>query len=97
MSATVQDSIKKELVQHERDILHQVQEAMEFGDDQDGLTEDEYNRFIAALPKTFRQRFENMGQTFKEIAGDDGVLDMDEFTELADKFALLEAEQGGSQ
>merc|ERR1719362_2564731 len=32
MSATVQDSIQKELVQHQRDILMRVQETMEFGE-----------------------------------------------------------------
>merc|ERR1712129_411868 len=36
MSATVQDSIQKELVQHQRDILMRVQETMEFGDDKEG-------------------------------------------------------------
>merc|ERR1712157_64934 len=75
MSATVQDSIQKELVQHQRDILMRVQETMEFGDDTEGLSEDEYIRFINYLPATFRQRFENMGQDFSDIAGDDGILD----------------------
>eukprot|EP01084_Bolivina_argentea_P057785 105549_1 len=96
MSKTVQDSITKELVQHERDIVFRVQESMEIGDDQDGLSEDEFNRFIAALPLSFRQRFENMAESWSDIAGDDGVLDMEEFTALADKFALEEAAAGGS-
>merc|ERR1712154_628755 len=87
MSATVQDSIRKELVQHERDILNRVQDAMEFGDDQEGLNEDEYNRMVNALPKSFRSRFDSMGKSFSEMAGDDGVLDMDEFTKVADAFA----------
>merc|ERR1712228_334450 len=43
MSKTVQDSIQKELIQHQRDILMRVQETMEFGDDTEGLNEDEYN------------------------------------------------------
>merc|ERR1712228_278104 len=92
MSKTVQDSIQKELIQHQRDILMRVQETMEFGDDTDGLNEDEYNRFIAALPRNFQRRFENMQDTFDEIAGDDGILDLSEFTKLCDKFAVAEAQ-----
>merc|ERR1712154_566222 len=92
MSKTVQDSIQKELVQHERDILMRVQETMEFGDDTEGLTEDEYNRFIDYLPVTFQQRFEKMGQSFSDIAGKDGILDMDEFTKICDEFAVLNAQ-----
>merc|ERR1719145_209039 len=55
MSKTVQDSIQKELVQHQRDILMRVQESMEFGDDKEGMSEDEYNRFVAALPRNFQR------------------------------------------
>merc|ERR1712154_710191 len=76
MSKTVQDSIQKELIQHQRDILMRVQETMEFGDDTDGLNEDEYNRFIALLPVGFQKRFEEMGKSFADMAGDDGVMDL---------------------
>ena len=31
------------------------------------------------------------GKSFKEMAGDDGTLDMDEFTELCDEFAKEQA------
>merc|ERR1712129_551877 len=84
MSATVQDSIQKELVQHQRDILMRVQETMEFGDDKEGMSEDEYNRFIQLLPRNFQRRFENMQHSFDEIAGDDGILDLVEFTKICD-------------
>ena len=69
-----------------------VQETMELGDDTDGLTEDEYNHFISALPRNFQRRFESMKQSFDEIAGDDGVLDLEEFTKLCDQFAVAEAQ-----
>merc|ERR1712154_532040 len=91
MSKTVQDSIQKELIQHQRDILMRVQETMEFGDDTDGLNEDEYNRFIAYLPIGFQNRFKEMEAEFVDIAGDDGVLDLDEFTKICDEFAVEEA------
>lgn len=96
MSATVQDSIQKELVQHERDILSKVQETMEFGDDVEGMNEEEFNRFVAALPRSFQVRFEKMGQSFDDMAGDDRLLDLDEFTRIADQFAQQIAASGGS-
>merc|ERR1712129_125578 len=91
MSATVQDSIQKELVQHQRDILMRVQETMEFGDDKEGMSEDDYNRFIQLLPAGFQKRFDDMQQNFEDIAGDDGILDLDEFTKICDTFAVEEA------
>jgi len=93
MSHTLQDTIKKEMVQHERNILARVQEALEYGDDKDGLSEDEYNRFVNALPKNFRNRFASMDKTFADFAGDDGIMDFDEFTELADTFAQENVER----
>merc|ERR1712228_757909 len=97
MSKTVQDSIQKELIQHQRDILMRVQETMEFGDDTDGLNEDEYNRFIAYLPIGFQNRFKEMDANFADIAGDDGILDLEEFTKICDEFAMGEAKNQVSE
>eukprot|EP01084_Bolivina_argentea_P126131 223394_1 len=91
MTKTVNDSIEKELIQHQRDILMRVQESMEITDDTDGLTEDEYNQFIGALPVTFQNRFTEMDRSFADMAGADGKIDMDEFTEICDQFAKQEA------
>jgi len=99
MSKTVQESIQKELVQHEREILLSVQEAMELRDDQEGLTENEFNQFVNALPANFQERFSTMserGKSFKEMAGDDGVLDLDEFSEICDEFAKEVVAGGGA-
>merc|ERR1712130_390279 len=87
MSKTVQSSIQREMVKHEREIIYTVQEALEYGDGKDGLDEAEFNRFVAALPKNFRKRFESMNQTFDDLACEDGIVDMNEFTDLADRFA----------
>merc|ERR1712083_1183608 len=94
MSTSIQSSIQKELVQHERDVLSTTFEAMELRDDQDGLSEKEFNQFVTALPANFQERFSTMsenGKSFKEMAGDDGTQDMDEFTELCDEFAKEQA------
>jgi len=90
MSKNVQASIVKEMKQHERDVLSTTFEAVELRDDQDGLSEQEFNQFVSALPANFQERFSTMseqGKSFKDIAGDDGIMDMDEFTTLCDEFA----------
>merc|ERR1712083_361587 len=99
MSHHVMGSLKKEMIQHQRDILRTTHEAVEYGDDdQEGMNKQEYERFLAALPAEYRDRFLSMGKTFEDIAGDDGVIDLDEFTALADKFSitnmLMEKDQG---
>merc|ERR1719433_1400798 len=98
MSKNVMGSLKKELIQHQRDILRTTHEAFEFGDDNEGMNKEEYERFLKALPDDFRGRFESMGRTFEDIAGDDGVIDLDEFTAPADQFSvtdmLMNADQG---
>merc|ERR1711997_828617 len=89
MTKTVQDSIQKELVQHQRDIVMRVQETMEFGDDQEGMSKDEYDRFVAALPAAYQAIFNE--RDFNEMAGDDGNMDLKEFTQMVDDIALEQA------
>eukprot|EP01083_Nonionella_stella_P252577 870060_1 len=68
LTKTVQDSIQKELIQHQRDIVMRIQESMEMKDDKEGMTNDEYNAFINYLPKGFQIRFQKIN--FNEISGD---------------------------
>ena len=96
LSQHVQESMHDELVQHERDILHKVMEALEFQDSKEGLNEEEYNKFIGLLPLSFQRRFSNMNYTFDQISGPDGILDIEDFRKLADEFAVQEAKAGGS-
>ena len=56
MSASVQKSIQKELVQHERNILLTVQDALEFKDNKSGLTEDEYDNDGQALSAQHKEK-----------------------------------------
>merc|ERR1712129_569244 len=86
MTRTVQDSIAKEMVQHQRDIVMRVQETMEFGDDQEGMSKREYDRFVGALPAAYQQVFK--GRDFNEMAGDDGNMDLKELLHSLTKFAL---------
>eukprot|EP00484_Ammonia_sp_Unknown_P021023 CAMPEP_0197034940 /NCGR_PEP_ID=MMETSP1384-20130603/12864_1 /TAXON_ID=29189 /ORGANISM="Ammonia sp." /LENGTH=289 /DNA_ID=CAMNT_0042464915 /DNA_START=21 /DNA_END=890 /DNA_ORIENTATION=- len=97
MSKTVKESFERELVQHERDILHKVMNIMEFRDDKEGLNREEFDRFLSALPLSFQRRFSQMDRSFKSIAGSDSILDFEEFRQLADEFAVQEARAGGSK
>jgi len=87
MSDKVLGSLKKEMIGHQRDILRTTYEAMEYGDDQEGMNKEEYERYLNALPQEYRDRVKKLG-SFEDIAGDDGVLDLDEFTKMADNFSV---------
>ena len=54
-----------------------------YRDNEIGLTRSEYGRFLDRLPRSQRARFEERG-TFQELAGEDGVIDLQEFQELVD-------------
>merc|ERR1712154_608259 len=62
-----------------------------------GLSKAEFEDFWAQMPNSYMERWKRMGQTFEDIAGDDGVLDYDEFRQMVDGFAEQEAKAGGSQ
>eukprot|EP01084_Bolivina_argentea_P065362 119139_1 len=96
MSHMVQTSIQNELLQHERSILMKVMDKMEFGDDKEGLNRQEYQKFVEALPGTFQRRFSAMQRSFTQVAGNDSIMDFQEFTKLCDEFAKQEASAGGT-
>jgi len=75
---------KEQLIKHERQLLFAVYEQHEFKDKEAGLQEEEYRQFLEVLPQTYQQRFHKMG-TFKDLAGDDGVIDLEEFKIILDK------------
>jgi len=90
MSQYVCDALQRELLQHEREILNKCEESVEFKDKSEGLSQEEYDRFIAVLPEQYRQRFKALG-SFQEVSGNDNTLDVDEFSKLCDRFAEAEA------
>eukprot|EP01084_Bolivina_argentea_P065360 119136_1 len=96
MSHMVQTSIQNELVQHERSILMKVRYNLGFQQDKKGLTKKEYETFVQNLPGSFQIRFRNMNKSWKELAGEDGLLNHQEFSDLCDKFAQQEASAGGT-
>ena len=85
-----------QLIQHEREILNKVFDHLEFKDDKEGLTKEEFEKFWHQMPTSYNERWRKTGFTFEDIAGDDGVLDYSEFAEMCDKFAEQEGIAGGS-
>ena len=69
-------------------------------DDEEGMSEREYKRFLAKLDKKTRDVFKSFG-SFEEVSGSDGLIDLNEFQQLVDKLLasqaddlILEVEQG---
>merc|ERR1711933_208847 len=52
-----------------------------FRDDDNRMDEEEYKRFLGRLSKQQRKKFRDLG-TFKELAGDDDHIDLQEFQKM---------------
>merc|ERR1712154_605950 len=95
-SEQVMQTMQESLIRHEKEILNKVFDHLELGDGNDGLSKEEFEKFWKSMPKSYAQRWKKTGKTFEDIAGDDGVLDYQEFTKMCDEFAEEEAKCGGS-
>jgi len=87
---------KESLIKNEKAILNKVYEQFEMKDDKEDMTEQEFNDFMNALPGEYRKRFQALGKTFKELAGDDNLMQYEEFKTLVDSWADEVGNQGGS-
>ena len=74
----------------ERSLYLRVFDEMEFRDDEEGMTEKEYQVFLQALPADHRKRLESEF-SFEQEAGDDGKIDIDEFSGMLDKLSGAQA------
>jgi len=77
-------------------ILNKVYDHFEYKDDKEDMSEQEFNEFLDALPTEYRKRFQVMGKTFKDLAGDDNMMQYEEFKNLVDAWADEVANDGGS-
>merc|ERR1719385_97141 len=94
-SQQVMKTMQENLIRHEKQILMKVFDHLDLKEkEKDGLTKEEFENFWTQMPSSYVQRWEAMGQTFEDIAGDDGVLDYNEFMGMCDKFAEEEAHAG---
>jgi len=90
MSKTMVSKWKEQLLSHERRLLSKVFDQLEFKDNNEGIQEDEFNQFLELLPVRYQARFRKLGD-FKQLAGDDGKIDYEEFKKLLDNMADQEA------
>jgi len=95
-SKAVMDRWKESLIKNEKQILNKVYEAFEYKDDKEDMNEEEFNEFLSNLPTEYRKKFQSIGKTFKELAGDDNLMQYDEFRNLVDVWAEEVGTQGGS-
>jgi len=65
-------------------LLQQIATDMEFVDDDEGMTEEEYNKWYERIPQRFKDELANRGISFQTFAGDDNVMQYEEMTELID-------------
>eukprot|EP01083_Nonionella_stella_P066588 175457_1 len=82
MTGKVSKSIEEEMVNHGRAIVFRVQESMEWGDDKEGMNQEEWNHFIDALPPKVQTVFKQVD--FIDKSGADNTMSMDEFRDLID-------------
>ena len=61
-------------------------------DDEEGMNKREYRRFIARLDKKTRSIFQSFGD-FERIAGEDGLIDLNEFQQLVNKLLEQQADE----
>mmetsp|Transcript_14713 Transcript_14713/g.13201 ORF Transcript_14713/g.13201 Transcript_14713/m.13201 type:complete len:279 (+) Transcript_14713:45-881(+) len=95
-SRMVMDSMNQSLVRSEKSILHSVYDNLEWDNNMKGLSKQQFDMFWKKLPRSYYKRWLNLGKSFEDLAGDNGILDYKEFTQMVDDFAKKEAAQGGS-
>jgi len=96
-SKAVIDRWRESLIKHEKSILNKVFDQFEFKDDKEDMNEQEFNEFLDALPVEYRTRYNALGKTFKQLAGDDNLMQYDEFKRLVDSWVDEVANEGGSE
>eukprot|EP01083_Nonionella_stella_P039007 106076_1 len=78
------DSMKKTILSNTRAGILSAYYDAALKDDEEGMSEREYKRFLARLDKKTRAIFKTFG-SFEQIAGTDGLIDLHEFQGLVDQ------------
>lgn len=86
MSLKMERQWKEQLIKKERKILNVCFERFGWVGGNDGLSRQQFTEFKMTLPMEYQLRITKAGD-WQSIAGDDGILQLDEFTEFLDKFA----------
>eukprot|EP01084_Bolivina_argentea_P231857 390907_1 len=86
MADKMQKKWKEQLISKERKILHVCFDRFEWNAGVDGITREQFTQFKLTLPMEYQLRLTRAGD-WREIAGEDGILQLDEFIEVLDNFA----------
>lgn len=63
-------------------LLQQIAADMEFADDSEGMSRDEYNKWYARIPQRFKDMLTEKNITFDTFKGDDDTIDFEEMSKL---------------
>jgi len=86
-SDAVMQNIQEGLIRQEKHILHKVFDYLEYNDREAGFTKEEFEAFWKEMPAAYNERWRQTGKTFEDVAGDDGIIDQEDFTRMANEFA----------
>eukprot|EP00483_Globobulimina_turgida_P013461 UN13485 len=86
MAKKMEGKWKAQLFAKERKILHVCFDRFEWGANVDGITREQFTEFKLTLPLPYQLRITRAGD-WRQIAGEDGILQLDEFVALIDTFA----------
>ncbi len=77
------DRLEKITKDNERVLIARIAQDLEFLDSKEGMSEEEYNRFISRLPYNLKEKFNKLGfNSFKRVAGDDNLVDYGEIKKI---------------
>jgi len=72
-------------------LLQQIAADMEFADDSEGMSREEYDKWYARIPQRFKDMLAERGITFDSFKGDDETIDFEEMSKLIED--LLKSSQ----
>lgn len=78
------NTLKTLMADNAQTLLNQVATDMEYFDEEEGMTEAEFNKWLDRIPERFRQQLDKKGFTFIQFAGEDGnnIMDFKEMGKL---------------
>eukprot|EP01084_Bolivina_argentea_P100358 180208_1 len=91
MADKMETKWKEELIKKERKILHVCFDRFDWKKGTDGISADQFTAFKQTLPMEYQYRLTRAG-SWGTIAGDDGILQLEEFIEVLDNFAEKQVE-----
>lgn len=82
-STEIFDKIARVSAKNDKAVLMKLAADVEFRDGDEGMTFREFKTFCARVPKHYREKLkENQEARFKDIAGEDGIIQQDELSQF---------------